>query len=128
MEHHTTQKGKIGEAKVLLKATKKGIIVSEPYPEAVPYDLVFDTGDSLDKVQVKYVESDGEVVKLELRSHACGHERSYEGLVDYVICYDAAKDNCFKIDKLENTTFNIRYTTPKNNQKKGINWFEDYIW
>ena len=125
MYHHTTVKGKLGESRVRSRAIEKGIIVSEPEHESIPYDFIFDCDGELHRVQVKAVESDGVKVEVWLRSNSKKDNRSYEGLIDYIICYDSTTDHFFKLDMLENSSFTIRYEDSKHGD---INWYEDYLW
>ncbi len=49
----TKQKGDIAEQAVVLQALKQGWGVLKPLGDRLPYDLVFDIGGSLVKIQVK---------------------------------------------------------------------------
>lgn len=49
----TKTKGNIAELAAILQATKRGIAVSVPYGNSSPYDMVFDLGNMLAKIQVK---------------------------------------------------------------------------
>ena len=50
---NTKQKGDIAEQAAILKALKRGWGVLHPVGDRLPYDLVFDLGGSLAKIQVK---------------------------------------------------------------------------
>ena len=60
---NTTRKGKIGESEIINESLRRGYIPSIPFREGVPYDLILDdTSGNVDKVQIKYVESNGDVI------------------------------------------------------------------
>jgi hypothetical protein len=61
--HHTKSKGDAAEAMVLAAFAVHGFVVSRPFSENAPYDLIVDDGTRLAKVQVKHVAlHDGYVV------------------------------------------------------------------
>lgn len=125
---NTTRKGKIGESEVINEALRRGYNLSIPFQEGVPYDLILDDGENLERVQIKYTESDGEVIQVHLTSDNNWQSKSYEGEVEYILCYDATTDEIVKINDLDGNKKKIRIAPTKNNQEKGINWIEDYRW
>ncbi len=54
LQMDTKLKGDIAEQVVILEALKKGISVSIPVGDRLPYDLIFDIENILYKIQVKY--------------------------------------------------------------------------
>jgi len=54
----TKLKGDIAEQAVVLQALKQGWEVLKPFGDRLPYDLVFDIGGILVKIQVKYAWHD----------------------------------------------------------------------
>lgn len=63
----TYQKGEIAQLKVQLRAAQLGVLVSKPTIEA-RYDLILDTGNRLERAQVKYVDCwRGAAAHLDLR-------------------------------------------------------------
>jgi hypothetical protein len=68
--HHTKSKGDVAEAVVLALFAVHGFMVSQPFSENSPYDLVVDDGSGrLAKIQVKH-----------------GHVKEAEGLVFFATC------------------------------------------
>jgi NADH dehydrogenase/NADH:ubiquinone oxidoreductase subunit G len=70
----TKLKGDIAEQAVVLQALKRGWGVLRPVGDRLPYDLVFDIGSRLVKIQVKansiWVLTDDRMAHLGLKSQA----------------------------------------------------------
>lgn len=64
------QKGNLAELKVGADLAARGCQVSIPFGEDCDYDLIADFDGVLHRVQVKYTESDGEVITLRCASHS----------------------------------------------------------
>jgi len=68
----TTTKGEIGEAMVVADLRKRGFGVAIPFGHDVPFDLILyrkETG-TLERVQVKYTESDGRAIRVMNQSNS----------------------------------------------------------
>ena len=63
-----TVKGAIAEAAIAAEAVKLGIDGLRPFVEGGRYDLVFDVGDRLLRVQCKWAEREGGVVDVHART------------------------------------------------------------
>jgi len=136
---HTQQKGILAELKAQQKATELGFIVSRPISDAM-YDYIFDSGDALYKVQVKYCDSktlyDG-AVTLDLRKKNLYGERELRyktGDIDVIILYIPEIDILCWVPfsvLAGKTSFAIRYFSSAPEYKAAAtttNIVEDYIW
>jgi hypothetical protein len=90
----TNRKGAIAETKIAAAATELGIPVLRPIVEHSRYDLTFEVGDRLLRVQCKWggLHQDGAIIKVNLMSSWCtptGYERRYysEDEIDLVAVY-----------------------------------------
>lgn len=70
MPAKTTEKGEIGEAMVIADVIRQGHDVAIPFGHNQPFDLMVIRKEDgrLEKVQVKYTASDGEVIRAVIRS------------------------------------------------------------
>jgi hypothetical protein len=62
--------GDTAEMAVALDLMRRGYKVAFPYGEDWDYDIILCRGNALERVQVKYTRSDGEVVFVRCRSHS----------------------------------------------------------
>lgn len=129
----TTLKGEIGEAMVIADLRKRGFGVAIPFGHDVPFDVVLyrkDTG-ALERVQVKYTESDGKVVIAKCRSASDWVEYRYTAeMVDWIAVYDATTEVCYYIHSSEfdgMVSLHLRLVPPANGQRRLIRWAADYL-
>ena len=130
------QKGQIAEHQVIIRAMEKGIIISKPTVEAVPYDFIIDEDGRLQKVQVKYADhshkkTDGSVlVRLTTRVNS-GHKRYKIGDFDLLLVY-VPKLDCicaFGPEHFEDKSMmSIRTEPTKNGQEKNCLMAELFRW
>ena len=130
----TDQKGCIAETAIIHHATKLGIEVFRAVNDGSRYDLIFDLGDELVRVQCKWASRIDDVIAV--RCYSC--RRTADGLlkrtysadeVDAFAAYCAAVDKCYfiRFDQLAgNSGIHLRLTPTRNNQQKGVNWAERY--
>jgi PD-(D/E)XK endonuclease len=134
VELSTDQKGAIAEAAIVLAAARMGIAVYRPLADGTRYDLIFDLGGRLERVQCKWAPKRGEVLVIRgssSRRTASGlRRRSYApGEIDALAAYSADLDRCFYlpadriVGRLE---VSLRLARSRNNQRAGINWAEDF--
>jgi PD-(D/E)XK endonuclease len=64
------EKGNLAELRVAADLADRGCQISIPFGENCDYDLVADMKGVLHRVQVKYTESDGQIVLVRCRSHS----------------------------------------------------------
>ena len=129
----TDQKGAVAEAKIATAAIELGIGVSKPL-SPLPYDLVFDLGRSVLRIQCKWAVLDGETVVVRCRRCRRGRQgliqRRYdEGEVDAFAAYCQALERCFLVlveELVARTTFMLRVAPTRNNQRALVNWASAY--
>lgn len=130
---NTIEKGAIAEQKVILRAIEKGIVVSRPITPT-RYDLLFDDGKDIKRVQVKYGDGGGNsenAVSVQLRSWSNGSYKVYtEDEVDIILAYIPKID---KIVQLPSTAFgkrtlSIRLAEAKNGHHAKCNFADDLVW
>lgn len=129
----TTTKGEIGEAMVLADLRRRGYGVAIPFGHDLPFDLILvrpETG-ALERVQCKYTESDGRVIKVKCHSSSDWVAYAYTSdSVDWIAVYDMTTDRCYYI---HSSTFNglgdlnLRLVPTVNNQRRRIRWARDHV-
>jgi Holliday junction resolvase-like predicted endonuclease len=89
------RKGGVAELMVAADLRRRGHRILFPYGEGCDHDLVAERPDGrLDRVQVKYTESDGTVVEVRCRSHSLTNgrvravKRYTHASVDWLAVYD----------------------------------------
>jgi PD-(D/E)XK endonuclease len=129
----TDQKGAIAEAAIAFEAMKLGIGVFRPMGDE-RYDLIFDTRPQLLRVQCKWATRYGEVVVV--RCYSC--RRAREGMRKRVYLregVDAIAAYCLELDRYFffpaelfhlKSHFQLRLSPARNNQRRGINWADDF--
>jgi PD-(D/E)XK endonuclease len=130
----STIKGAIAEAAITSAAVELGIVVLRPLVEGRRYDLMFDTGDRLLRVQCKWAPLKGNVIVANLQTHRCtprGHVRSTYTAdeVDGFGIYCQALKRCFyvPIEKVRGRrAMYLRLAPAANNQSAAINWAADF--
>ncbi len=130
----TDQKGAIAESAIVHAAIKKGLGVSRPLSDGERYDLVFDLRPGLVRVQCKWAVLADDVVVV--RCYSC--RRTRDGLrkrayaadeIDAVAAYCLDLDRCFyfPMSWMSGRTFvQLRIGPSRNNQRKGVNWADDF--
>ena len=132
---NTKSIGNIGEAKVLCKFVELGIPVYLPFGDNEKADLIAEFNGKLNKIQVKTsLKAEDGTMKFDLTSSSThrknGGKHIYtDNEIDYFACYNIRRDKIFLIpvNDTANTSILIRYEKPKNNQKQGIHFEEDYL-
>ena len=127
-------KGNIAEAEIVTAATRLGIGVLRPTAEHGRYDLAFEVGDRLVRIQCKWARLEGEVVIVNLAGYrytARGQVRSKyaEHEIDAVVAYCDALDRCYLLPVemvAGRTALQLRLAPPKNMQRACLNWAADY--
>ncbi len=127
-------KGNIAEAEIVAAATRLGVGVLRPMMEHARYDLAFELGDRLLRIQCKWARLDGQVVVVHLagfRYTATGHvrRRYTPDEIDAVAAYCDELDRCYLIDAdvIDGmSALHLRLTPPRNGQRACLNWAADY--
>ena len=130
----SNQKGAIAELAIAATAAKHGIIVSRPLTEGQRYDLIFDLGDKLLRVQCKSAAKVGTVIPIHVGG--CYHSpRGYvrstydKSDIDAVAAYCPDLDRCYLLpmDLVARKTYlHLRLGPTKNNQSIGVKWAAHY--
>ena len=134
VELTTNQKGAIAEAAIAFAATEAGIVVAKPLNEGRRYDLIFDTGRRLLRVQCKWGTLGRGIVRVHMIT--CRHTpRGYVKTtytadeIDAIGAYCHALKQCFLLPIREfagRAVVHLRLTPTGNNQAVGIKWAADY--
>jgi PD-(D/E)XK endonuclease len=124
------QKGNIAEAAIALRAIRLGFDVFKPLNGGVRYDLLFDTGSRMLRVQCKWARREGNV--LLVRCFSCRRapegqrRRSYsEDEIDAIAAYHDELDRCYFIPVSRiagRRQIQLRLAPTNNNQRLGLNW------
>jgi prevent-host-death family protein len=131
----TNQKGAIAEEAIAAEATRLGIIVARPNVDA-RYDLIFDTGKCLLRVQCKWgrLGTREGVVKVNLVSSWCtpsGYAKStYKaGEVDLFAVYCHELNRCYLLEGdwlVGRRAIYLRLSEPRNSQRACVNLASDF--
>ena len=130
----SNDKGNIAEMAIALEATKLGIEVLKPVAEHVRYDLAFDLGDQILRVQCKWARLERGVVCVNLvgyRLTSRGSIRSKYSSeeIDAVAAYCQALDRVYFLPAKEvagRAAVYLRIAPTKNAQRAAINWADEY--
>jgi prevent-host-death family protein len=132
----TNQKGGIAETAILATATKLGVPVLRPAVEHGRYDLAFEIGECIYRVQCKWggLHRDGSVIRVNLTSSWCtptGYERRYyrEDEIDLVAVYCGDLDRCYLLPSslvAGRRGIDLRVTPTKNGQRASLNHAVDF--
>ena len=130
----TDQKGNIAELEVAAAASKLGIVVFRPMGEGSRYDLIFDLGTRLLRVQCKWTRRHDEIVLLRClssRRTATGlRSRLYTAEeIDAFAAYCPDVDRCYlvPIERVgDQRQLHLRLGDPRNGQRGGIVWARDF--
>ena len=133
---NSNRKGAIAEMKIATAATELGIPVLRPMTEHGRYDLAFEIGGRILRVQCKWGALDelGAVIKINLQG--CRHTpngyvySSYgEDEIDAVAAYCAALERCYLLPialVAGRRSIHLRLTPPLNGQRACINLESDF--
>jgi prevent-host-death family protein len=132
----TNRKGAIAEAKIVAAATELGIPVLRPVQEHGRYDLAFEIGDGILRVQCKWGSRDeaGAVIKVSLQSCCltpAGYVRTpyAPDEIDLVAVYCGDVGRCYLLPSAlacGRTCIHLRLVPPKNHQRACINLASDF--
>jgi hypothetical protein len=129
----TNQKGFIAETAVIHECARLGVPVARPLDDQ-RYDLIFDLGAKLLRVQCKWAARAGDVVAI--RTRTC--RRAREGLIhrsygpdeiDAIAAFCIETERCYLLPhelSVDRVMVQLRLGPTKNNQAAGIRWARDY--
>jgi PD-(D/E)XK endonuclease len=128
----------MAELIVAADLVKRGFRVAFPFGEDCDWDLLFwrPPCQELERVQVKYAESDGCVVCVRTRSHSLTNgriraiKRYTAKMIEWLAVFDATTDAVFYIPAVElgegMDLLHLRLVPPRNNQQARIRKADDY--
>jgi hypothetical protein len=130
----TDQKGNIAETAIVAAAVKLGIDVYRPVGEGGRYDMIFEVGERLMRIQCKWAPRHGDVVIL--RCYSCRRNRNglvrrkyVDGEIDAFAAYCPDTDRCYFLPFelfTARSQVSLRLGPCQNNQNLGVNWAKDY--
>ena len=137
MELNKKAKGDLAELKVATDLRARGYRIAIPYGEDWNFDLILcRRDDRLERVQVKYVRSDGCVILVRPRSSSItnGKVKAIKyytaATIDWLAVWDAATDRCLYVPAAElgagMNHLTLRLRPSRNNQIRGIRMAEHY--
>jgi PD-(D/E)XK endonuclease len=137
VELNKKAKGDLAELKVAADLRARGYRIAIPYGEDWDFDLILCRRDEkLERVQVKYVRSDGCVILVRPRSSSItnGKVKAIKyytaATIDWLAAWDATLDRCFYVPASELGTgmnhLTLRLRPTRNNQIRGIRLAERY--
>jgi Holliday junction resolvase-like predicted endonuclease len=134
----TKAKGDLAELMVASDLRRKGYRIAFPYGEDWDYDLIVERGARLERVQVKYAESDGAVIPVRCRSHSLTNgkvmrtKRYTAAMIDWIAVYDQTTERCYYVPAAElgeagRSLIHLRLAPTANHQVLRIRFAEDYL-
>jgi hypothetical protein len=127
----TSSIGNTSEAIVLAALVHAGYSALLPFGGGHPYDIAFDVGDRLLRVQCKTGRLLKEGVVFFPTASWCRNMsyRSYRGDVDLFGVYCAATEQVYlvPIEDVPDKGAYLRFAPTKNGQTRGIRWAKDYV-
>jgi hypothetical protein len=129
---HTKDAGTLGEVMVIADAVRRGYKVAVPLGENGRYDLIVERLGRLERLQVKYVESDGVVIAVRCRScNGWLTIRYCESDFEWLAVYDRTTNACYYIpSKFMGTgrvQMSLRLTPTRNHQARRVLWAKDFL-
>jgi len=129
-----TDKGNIAEARIAADAIELGIDVLKPVNEGLRYDLMFDFGVKVLRVQCKWAPRRGQVIQVRARTSRhtpSGYVRTvYDpDEIDALAAYCPELRRCYLLpirDFAGQGFIHLRLGPTKNNQALGVKWAADY--
>jgi prevent-host-death family protein len=128
-------KGAVAEAKIAAAAIELGIPVLRPMSEHGRYDLVFEVGSELLRIQCKWANRKDQVVVIHVGGNYLsprGYVRSTYGAdeVDAVAAYCADLDACYLLPielVAGQYMLHLRLAPTKNGQRAGLHFAADHL-
>ena len=129
-----TQKGNIAETAIVAAAYRLGIHVSRPLGEGQRYDLVFDWGDRLERIQCKWARRKGDVLVVHLsgcRHTPAGYVRRVyrQHEIDAVVAFSPDLGRCYHLPLAlvaNASALRLRLDRARNNQVERIHFASQY--
>lgn len=130
----TDQKGAIAEAEIAAAAVRLGVGVYRPMFEGGRYDLIFEAGSTLMRVQCKWAIRNDGVVVVRCYSSRRGPDRMIvrrytADEVDAIAAYCRETDRCYLLPPSHfsgRRIVHLRIAPSRNNQQTRINWADEF--
>ncbi len=130
-------KGDLAELVIAADLRRRGYKVALPFGEDWDFDLILCRDEALERVQVKFVASDGVVITVQCYSHSLTNgkvratKRYTARTIDWIAVYDQTSDGCYYIPAAElgdgRSTVSLRIVPARNRQLKRIRSATDYV-
>ena len=137
MTRNTKEIGNLTELQCITGLYELGCDISLPFGNSQKYDLIMDYKGKLYKVQIKHAKDEytlGEVTHFSFKTRWQGHnangytQTSYtKDDIDFFATYHRGKVYLIPVEECSGATKTIRYVPPRNGQRIGINFAEDYL-
>ena len=133
-KHDPNLKGTIAELKIAAEATRLGIPVLRPMTEHGRYDMVFELGTNLVRIQCKWASVHGDVIPVSTAGNRLT-PRGYVGTtysaaeIDAIAVYCGDLDRCYllPIDLVAGRrSVHLRLAAAKNGQRACLHWAAEY--
>lgn len=124
---HTKLKGDIGQLIAATELIKRGWHIAFPYGENCKYDLIAEKEGLFKRVQVKAVTPKDGILRVNCRSSnnwSVIHYRPTDFEILAAVDLGTQKVYFISSDKIHKNMFTLRLSTPRNNQRKKINFAE----
>jgi prevent-host-death family protein len=132
----TNYKGALAEAEIAAAATRLGVTVLKPLADHGRYDLVFEVGSRLLRVQCKSgaLHRPGGVIRVNLQTswltpHGYVRNSYAEDEIDCVAVYCSELDRCYLLSSARvagRRSIYLRLSPPQNAQRACINLAKDF--
>jgi hypothetical protein len=130
-------KGDLAELMVAADLRRRGFKIAIPFGEDCDFDLVLIRDDRLERVQVKYAESNGIVIPVRCSSHSLTNgkvrktKRYTAKTIDLLAVYDRTSSRCYYIPASElgegRSILHLRLKPALNKQYLGTRPAENYL-
>jgi hypothetical protein len=130
-------KGDLAELMVAGDLLRRGHKIAIPYGEDCDFDLILVRDHRLERVQVKYAQSDGSVIRVKCFSHSLTNgkirrTKQYTAkTIDLLAVYDTTSDRCYYVPATELGTgrsiMHLRLKPTRNGQQLGTRPAENYL-
>jgi PD-(D/E)XK endonuclease len=137
VELNRKAKGDLAELMVATDLRKRGYRIAFPYGEDWDFDLILCRKDgALERVQVKYAQTDGRIVVIRTRSSSLTNgkvravKRYTAEMIDWIAAWEPSLDRCYYVPAAElgngMNTVHLRLVPTQNGQSRRVRLAENY--
>ncbi len=139
IELNRRSKGDLAELMVAADLVRRGYQIAIPFGEDSDFDLIFwrGQGQPLERVQVKHGHARNGVIEVKCCSHSLTNGRVRQtkrytaATTDWLAVYEPAGGGCYYLPATilghGRSRVSLRLTPPRNGQRLGIRFAEDYL-